>query len=52
MDPNTPHIIVTGNPIDGFSFIGPFPHVQAAAEHGNSDGDLDAEWWVAPLEAP
>lgn len=53
MDHIGPHIIVTGNPIEGFNFIGPFPSVQDAATHGNSDADIPpADWWVAPLEAP
>lgn len=47
-----PHIIMIGNPVDGFNFIGPFENATAAAEHGNTDGDIDAEWWIAPLEQP
>lgn len=40
------NIIVTGNPVDGFKFIGPFPEdVEIPERH--TDG-LDY-WWIAPL---
>ena len=48
---NEPHIIVYGNPIDGLFFIGPFATREAAMLRGNTDGNLDADWWVAQLEA-
>jgi hypothetical protein len=47
-----PHIIVMGNPVDGLQFIGPFLSAAAAAEHGNTDPHIEADWWVAPVEAP
>jgi hypothetical protein len=46
------HIIIIGNPVDGFQYIGPFLSAVDACQHGNTDGNIDAEWWVAPLEAP
>lgn len=46
-----PHIIITGNPVDGLSFIGPFKSSNLAAEHGNLDPHLE-EWWIAPLQKP
>jgi hypothetical protein len=46
------HIIVIGNPVDGFNFIGPFTTAQDAVRHANEDGNIDAEWWIAPLEGP
>lgn len=52
MTEETPHIIVCGNPVDGFSFIGPFESNTEAAEHGNNDPHLEGEWWIAPLEKP
>lgn len=46
-----PHIIITGNPVEGFTYIGPFESAVDAAEHGNTDPELE-EWWIAPLEKP
>lgn len=46
-------IIVTGDPIEGFTFVGPFDSEKDAAKHGNTDGNLKAgDWWIAPLEEP
>jgi len=43
------HIVVKGNPVDGFTFFGPYK----THEHAMSAGDsVDTEWWAAPLEAP
>lgn len=44
-------IVVLGNPLDGFGFIGPFPSRQSAETWMEMhDNDYpDAEWWVAPL---
>ena len=45
-------IIVTGNPVDGFEFYGPFKSITEAAEHANTDGLFDDhDWWVADLHA-
>lgn len=45
-----PHVIVCGNPQDGFEIYGPFPNATAACEHGNTDGDIgDGDWWVMPI---
>ncbi len=43
------HIIVTGNPVDGLEFYGPFPTANDATEFANTDVHLPEEWWVAPL---
>ena len=40
------YVLVIGNPIGGFNFIGPFPSIAAAEEHGEP---INEEWWVAPL---
>lgn len=51
-NPDLPHIIVMGNPVDGFEFIGPFPNAATAAEYGNTDPYTDeGDWWIAPLHA-
>lgn len=43
------HIIVTGNPVDGFEFFGPFKTGEDAIIFGNTDPHLTDEWWVAKL---
>ncbi len=47
--PEQPVIIAYGNPVDGFTFEGPFSSRDAAIEYGDS---VDTEWWVANLDAP
>ena len=48
------HVIVTGNPIDGLYFYGPYMTAQEAADdcerhlHGNNAG----EYWIATLAPP
>lgn len=46
-----PAIIITGNPVDGFQYIGPFASMSEAAASGNTDGDIEADWWIARLDA-
>lgn len=41
-------IIVTGNPVDGLTFIGPFPDGEVSEDFLEP---LD-EWWIAALGAP
>lgn len=48
-DGDGPAIVVTGNPIDGFQFCGPFASHSEATEYGDN---LEPDWWVAPLAAP
>ena len=45
------HIIIVGNPVSGLEFIGPFKTGEDAVEWANRDAHIDADWWVAPLEA-
>lgn len=43
-------IVVSGNPVDGFTFNGPFDEHEEACRHGES---IDfAEWWAARLYGP
>lgn len=44
------HVLVCGNPVDGFSFVGPFPSDDDAREYG--ENDTDGDWWVTALESP
>lgn len=50
MDEPTQAVIITGNPVDGFSFIGPFPDEDAAREYG--ENLIPDDWWVSELETP
>ncbi len=52
------HIIITGNPVDGFEFIGPFKTADDAVAYANGDQlnqfaapRIEGEWWIAPLAA-
>jgi len=45
----TQWILVSGNVVDGFSFAGPFPTVEMAADYGDDD---DSEWCTAELVSP
>lgn len=47
-DDEEPTILVTGNPVDGFTFIGPY----ANADEAIDDAPCDSDWWTAPLDAP
>jgi hypothetical protein len=49
--PGIPVTIVSGNPIDGFQFVGPFATSEDAVEFGNTL-DRDTDWWIAPLYPP
>lgn len=45
------YIIITGNPVDGLGFVGPFK----TAEEANRYADLSftaGDWWVVSLDKP
>jgi hypothetical protein len=44
------YFVITGNPIRGFRYIGPFDSATTAAEY--KAGCPDRDWWVAELLAP
>jgi hypothetical protein len=49
----TQHILIMGNPVDGFQFIGPFDIIDDAIKYGNTDGNIgDHEWWTAEILVP
>lgn len=50
LDPNTPHIVMTGDPASGFDFIGPFDTFELAAHY--AEGYRETPFWIAPLMAP
>lgn len=43
-----PHIICTGNPVDGFTYYGPFPSREAATEAAERT-TWEGEWWIIRL---
>jgi hypothetical protein len=43
------HIVVAGNPIDGFEFYGPFRTEPDAIEWAGEN--LDGDWWTASLSS-
>lgn len=42
------HLIVTGNPVDGFIYHGIFANVEAAVSFAEKEID-SGDWWVAPM---
>lgn len=46
-------IIVTGNPVDGFEFTGPYDTQSDASDAANNDGVVDdVDYWIAKLNTP
>lgn len=41
------HILITGNPVDGFEYFGPFKTGKEAITYGEER--LGNDWWIAPL---
>lgn len=47
------HIIVSGNPADGFDFFGPFTDASEANEWADGAPVLQGEaWWCVKLRLP
>lgn len=51
------HIVIYGDPIDGFGYAGPFDSEEAATDFaiGKSDGTgvlIHQCWWTVELESP
>lgn len=42
-------IVVSGNPVDGLYFFGPFNNSEEAIEW--AEQSREGEWWIAPLAA-
>jgi hypothetical protein len=45
-------IVVTGNPIDGMTFLGPFASAEAVQTWAKTHAKDGMEWWTADLENP
>lgn len=43
-------IIVTGNPVDGSEYVGPFPNATEAAEY--ADQFIGCDYWIASIDPP
>lgn len=43
-------IIVTGNPVDGHEYVGPFPNGAEATEY--AERFIGCDWWIAPIDYP
>lgn len=44
------YLIMTGNPVDGFLFVGPYDDEEYATSE--AEHRTDQEWWVVPLTEP
>ena len=44
------HILVCGSPIDGLSFVGPFPSNEDAQSYG--ENEVSEDWWPVALVSP
>lgn len=49
--PREQHVVMYGNPVDGFRIVGPFEDRDAAVQYGESEPSQN-DWWIAELDAP
>lgn len=48
-----PHVIMTGNPVDGCILLGPFENYDAGLEYANDYSNaFTADWWLVPIHKP
>ena len=45
------HILVTGNPVDGFQYVGPFEDQTAVMLYVDQQRD-GIDWWMVELQPP
>lgn len=45
-------VLVEGNPVDGFTYTGPFNSSEEAVEYADDGVCTTADWWVAEMEFP
>jgi hypothetical protein len=45
-------VVITGNPLDGFTCYGPFHNEPSAHDWAENRQPDDGGWWVMPLEHP
>lgn len=46
-----PHVIMTGNPVDGFALCGVFQNHQAAMAWAEKE-KWEFDWWALPINPP
>jgi hypothetical protein len=46
------HIIIDGNPVDGYQFYGPFESKDEACTYADENLDYGREWCIAKLVNP
>jgi len=47
------HIIISGNPVDGFFYYGPFEDAEQALEYADAEYSIrNSEYWVTELTPP
>lgn len=46
------HLLVMGNPVEGFVYHGPFPSEDQALNWGIANFPDGEDWWPAKLESP
>ena len=49
-DIQPPQLLVTGNPVDGFGFVGPFEDTEAVSAY--AERNRISEWWSCDLTRP
>lgn len=45
------YILIFGNPVDGFTYLGPFDSTEEANDYADDKIRRD-DWWVAILDKP
>lgn len=46
------YIIIIGNPVEGFEYLGPFKTRGDAIEFGEGLSNIGGDYWIASLQSP
>ena len=46
------HIVIFGNPTDGFNYVGPFDTRDDALGWADDNVAREYDWWIATMAAP
>lgn len=47
------YLLIKGNPVDGFQFVGPFNYHGDAIDYADAHQlELEKDWWIAELQTP
>lgn len=52
MTSTTKEILSSGNPVDGFTFVGPFVKGDALLWAEQNNRELEKDWWIVPIQLP